>query len=56
MAVAALQRCLGEAIWLPTALLPGQRVQWQAIDERRAQATVVAGPARATLEFRFGAD
>jgi hypothetical protein len=56
MAVAALQRCLGEAIWLPAALLPGQGVQWQAIDERRAQATLVAGPARATLEFRFGTD
>lgn len=56
MAVAALQRCLGESIWLPTALLPGRGVQWQAIDERSAQATVVAGAARATLEFRFGPD
>jgi len=55
-AVAALQRYLGEAIWLPTALLPGQRVQWQPIDERRAQATITGGAARATLEFRFGAD
>jgi len=31
-------------------------VQWQAIDERRALATLVGGTARATLEFRFGAD
>jgi len=56
MAVAALQRCLGEAIWLPAALLPAAGVQWQAIDARRAQATLVAGAARATLEFRFGDD
>ena len=56
MAVAALQRLLGEAIWLPAALLPAAGVQWQAIDERRAQASLVAGTARATLEFRFGAD
>lgn len=56
MAVAALQRCLGEAIWLPAALLPAAGVQWQAIDDRRAQATLVAGTARASLEFRFGAD
>jgi hypothetical protein len=56
MAVAALQRLLGEAIWLPAALLPAAGVQWQAIDERRARATLAAGAARATLEFRFGAD
>jgi hypothetical protein len=56
MAVAALQRMLGEAVWLPAALLPAAGVQWQAIDERRALATVVGGTARATLEFRFGTD
>jgi hypothetical protein len=56
LAVAALQRYLGEAIWLPTALLPGQGVLWQAVDERRAKATVTGGGARATLEFSFGAD
>ena len=56
MAVAALQRLLGEAVWLPAALLPAAGVQWQAIDGRRAQATLVAGAARATLEFRFGDD
>ena len=56
MAVAALQRLLGEAVWLPAALLPAAGVQWQAIDERRALATLVGGTARATLEFRFGTD
>jgi hypothetical protein len=56
MAVAALQRYLGEAIWLPAALLPVAGVQWQPVDGRCAQATLVAGTSRATLEFRFGAD
>jgi len=56
MAVAALQRLLGEAVWLPAALLPAAGVQWQAIDERRALATLIGGTARATLEFRFGTD
>ena len=56
MAVAALQRYLGEAIWMPGALLPAAGVQWQPIDGRRAQATLVAGTSRATLEFRFGDD
>jgi len=56
LGVAALQRYLGEAIWLPTALLPGQGVLWDAVDGQRASATIAGGGARATLEFRFGAD
>src|SRR5207249_11032068 len=28
----ALQRYLAEAVWFPTALLPGQGVAWQAVD------------------------
>jgi len=55
-AVAALQRYLGEALWLPAALLPGHGVQWQALDETRAKATIAGGGATAALEFRFGAD
>jgi hypothetical protein len=56
LAVAALQRYLGEAIWLPAALLPAAGVRWQAIDEQRARATICGGASSATLEFRFGAD
>jgi hypothetical protein len=52
----ALQRFLGEAIWLPTALLPSSRLTWQARDERSAYATLVDGPTRATLLFEFGDD
>lgn len=53
---AALQRFLGEAVWLPTALLPGQGVRWRAVDDRRAQATLDAAGVTASLEFRFGPD
>lgn len=52
----ALQRYLGETVWLPTALLPSQGVQWTALDDTRAQATLNSGTHRITLEFRFGAD
>lgn len=56
IAVAALQRYLGEAAWFPTALLPSQGVVWEAIDDSRARATIAGGGARASLEFRFGPD
>ena len=55
-ATAALQRCLGEAIWLPAMLLPGRGVQWQAIDAQRARATLRTGAATASLDFSFDAD
>jgi hypothetical protein len=55
-AAAALQRYLGEAIWLPTALLPGPHLQWEAIDDRTARATIRAAGSSATLTFHFGAD
>ncbi len=50
---AALQRYLAEAVWFPTALLPGQGVQWSAIDDRRALATLTDGNTTVSLEFRF---
>jgi hypothetical protein len=56
LAVAALQRYLGEAAWLPTALLPSQGVAWTAIAGDRALATLSAGDVTASAEFRFGAD
>jgi hypothetical protein len=55
-AAAALQRYLGETIWLPTALLPGQGVQWEALDAQRARATIRSDAVTTSLEFRFGAD
>ncbi len=56
IAVAALQRYLGEAAWFPTALLPSQGVSWTAIADDRALATIAAGDVAASAEFRFGPD
>jgi hypothetical protein len=49
----ALQRYLGEAVWLPTALLPGHGVTWTPIDDRSATATLVDGGASVSLRFHF---
>jgi hypothetical protein len=46
-------RYFAEAAWYPTALLPSQGVQWQAVDERSASATLVEAPFSVTLRFRF---
>jgi hypothetical protein len=51
-----LLRYLAEAPWYPTALLPSQGVQWQAVDARSACATLTDGASRATLLFRFRDD
>lgn len=49
----ALQRFLGEAAWIPTALLPSENLSWSAIDERRALATLTESGTTVSLEFRF---
>jgi hypothetical protein len=46
-------RFFGEAAWYPTALLPSQGVQWEAVDEHSAKATKVDGPIVVTLLFGF---
>ncbi len=56
IASGALQRYLGEAAWLPTALLPSQCVTWAAIDDARALATICSGSTTASVEFRFDDD
>jgi hypothetical protein len=56
LASGALQRYLGEAAWLPTALLPRQGVTWTAIDDTRALASIAAGGTTVSLEFRFDAE
>lgn len=55
MAESALARWLGEAAWFPTALLPGEGVSWEAIDDSTARATVTDGPRRLSAEFHFAA-
>lgn len=50
---AALQRFLAEAVWLPTALLPSRGVEWTALNDSTARATLSDGSASASLEFHF---
>jgi hypothetical protein len=49
----AMQRYLAEAVWLPTALLPGVHVRWIEIDDNRAWATLSDSGITVCLEFRF---
>lgn len=49
----ALQRFLGEAIWLPTALLPGDAVSWTAKDDHSATATLRDRGLEVSLLFEF---
>ncbi|MCM2326984.1 MAG: hypothetical protein NDI88_03765 [Lysobacter sp.] len=51
-----LMRWLAEAAWYPTALLPGQGVRWEPVDDRSARATVADGAIALTLLFRFRDD
>jgi len=51
-----LLRYLAEAVWYPTALLPSAGVEWEAIDERTAAATLTHGETTATLTFHFTAN
>jgi hypothetical protein len=49
----ALQRYLGESIWLPAALLPRHGVRWEAIDTSHARASLTDGATSVSLEFTF---
>lgn len=51
-----LLRYLAETVWLPTALLPSAGVEWSAVDEDSARATLTDGDVTATLTFEFGED
>ena len=48
-----LMRFLAEAAWYQTALLPSQGVQWSALDDTSAKATLRDGGTAPTLLFRF---
>ena len=50
-----LMRFLAEAAWYPTALLPGQGIRWEAVDDTSAKATLKDGDIAVTLLFRFSA-
>jgi hypothetical protein len=53
MAQGELMRYLAEAAWYPTALLPCHGVQWKAIDDFSANATLNDGETSVTLLFHF---
>jgi hypothetical protein len=48
-----LMRFFAEAAWYPTALLPSQGVQWKAVNDRSAVATLRDADVEVTLLFRF---
>ena len=51
----SLHRYLAEAVWYPTALLPGPNLRWSPIDATRSLATLTNGKETVSLEFRFAA-
>lgn len=53
---AELQRWLAEAVWYPTALLPGNGVVWESVDDHSARATATCGETTASVTFRFDGD
>lgn len=54
MARGELLRFLAEAVWFPTAFLPGQGIRWDPIDDHSARATLSDGPTSVSLDFHFG--
>lgn len=48
-----LVRYLAEAVWYPTALLPGQGVDWLPFDENSARAMLTDGDVTINLIFTF---
>lgn len=51
-----LMRWLAEAAWYPSALLPGGRITWTAIDDETAHVSVCDGPLEVSLQVDFDAD
>lgn len=49
----ALLRYLAESPWLPTALLPDERLSWTAIDASHARATLRDGETEVSAVFAF---
>ena len=51
-----LVRYLAEAVWFPTGLLPTEGVEWEAIDDSSARATLEDGGNTASVVFHFDGD
>lgn len=56
LAEGELMRYLAEAAWYPTALLPGQGVEWRALDANSARATLTDAGHAVSLDFHFSPD
>ncbi|WP_225316449.1 MULTISPECIES: DUF6920 family protein [Haloferax] len=48
-----LARHLAEMVWFPTAFLPGQGVEWEALDAHSARATLTHRETSASVVFHF---
>lgn len=55
VASGALLRYLAESAWFPTALLPGEGVNWSAIDDSTARATLTDAGTTVWMDVRFHA-
>lgn len=55
LAEGALYRYLAEAVWIPTRLLPGDGLTWEAVDDTTARATLRDAGLSVSVEFRFDA-
>ena len=53
MNAGSLHRYLAEAVWYPTALLPGANLQWSPVDANTALAKLTEHGISVSLEFRF---
>ncbi len=53
LAQGALYRYLAEGAWLPSRLLPGEGLTWQAVDDSTAEATLREGDVEVSVQFRF---
>ncbi|MCF7809102.1 MAG: hypothetical protein K9N38_11345, partial [Candidatus Marinimicrobia bacterium] len=52
----ALQRYLAETVWFPQALLQLQNLEWTAVDDSTALATLTDGSNPVSLHFHFDAN
>lgn len=56
IAAGELMRFFAESAWYPTALLPSQGVEWEAVDDSSARATLRDGAITIALTFHFAQD
>jgi hypothetical protein len=56
LAQGALARYLAEAVWIPTALLPGEGLAWVPLDDSTARATLADRGNAVSVDFHFDPD